>query len=94
MRRDNEKKHQENIDLILKINEEHLVKSDAIFLQAPGLNMNILVADNRSLSDFKKKIINVPYNCQKANYTNMMEIFRKLISVRLEVNDDVVKKMI
>ena len=94
MRRDNEKKHQENIDLILKINEEHLVKSDAIYLQAPGLNMNILVGENRSLADFKKKIINVPYNCSKANYTNMMEIFRRLISVRLEINDEMVKKLI
>lgn len=94
MRRDNEKKHQENIDLILKINEEHLVKSDAIFLQAPGLNMNILVGENKSLGDFRKKIINIPYNCQRANYTNMMEIFNKLVNVRLEINDDIVKKMI
>lgn len=94
MRRENEKKHQENIDLILKINEEHLVKSDAIFLQAPGLNMNILVGENKSLSDFRKKIINVPYNCQKANYTNMMEVFKKLIAVRLEIKDEAIKKII
>ena len=78
----------------MKINEEHLAKSDAIFVQAPGLNMGIFVGENRSLSSFKKKIINIPYNCQRANYTNMMEIFSKLIGVQLEINDDVVKKMI
>ena len=94
MRRENEKKHQENIDFILKINEEHLAKSDAIFVQAPGLNMTIFVGENKSLSSFKKKIINIPYNCQRANYTNMMEIFKKLISVQLEINDEVIKKMI
>lgn len=94
MRRENEKKHQENIDYILKLNEEHLAKSDAIFVQAPGLNMTIFVGENRSLSSFKKKIINIPYNCQRANYTNMMSIFEKLVNVQLEINDDIIKKLI
>jgi hypothetical protein len=49
MRRENEKKHQENIEYILKMNEEHLKKSDAIFLQAPGLNKTIFVGEEYSI---------------------------------------------
>jgi hypothetical protein len=75
------------------VNEEYLVKSDAIFFQAPGLNKTIFVGDNRPLTSFKKKIINIPYNVQRANYTFMMEIYNKLISVNLEVNDENVLKI-
>ena len=39
--------------------EEHLKKSDAIFLQAPGLNKTIFVGEERSLNSFQKKIINI-----------------------------------
>lgn len=71
----------------MKLNEEYLTKSDAIFLQAPGVNKMILVGDNKPLTSFKKKIINIPFNVLKANYTSMMEIYSKLINVNLEVND-------
>ena len=64
-----------------------MTKSDAIFLQAPGLNKMILVGDNRPLTSFKKKIINIPFNVLKANYTSMMEIYEKLIHVNLEVEE-------
>lgn len=93
MRRENEKKHQENIDYILKVNEDHLTKSDAIFLQAPGLNKTIFIGESRSLASFKKKIINVPYGVQRANYSYMMEIYQKLTSVSLEVIDDTISKL-
>lgn len=75
------------------MNEEHLMKSDAIFLQAPGLNKNILVGDGKSLTSFRKKIINVPYNVQRANYTNMMDVYNKLTSVHLEINDESIKQI-
>ena len=94
IRRENEKKHQENIEYILKVNEEHLRKSDAIFLQAPGLNKTIFVGEDRSLNSFQKKIINIPYNCQKANYTFMMEVFTKLTSCTLEINDESIKRLL
>jgi len=89
-----ERKHQENIKFILEMNVEFLEKSDAIFLQAPGLNKMIFVGEDRSLVSFKKKIINIPYNCYRANYTHMMEIFNKLTSVNLEINDDKIKKIL
>jgi len=85
MRRENEKKHQENIEYILKVNEEHLNKSDAIFLQAPGMNKMILVGENRPLTSFRKKIINIPFNVQKANYTSMMDIYARLININLDI---------
>ncbi len=94
MRRENEKKHQENIEFILKVNEEFLAKSDAIFLQAPGLNKNILIGDSRPLVSFRKKIINIPFNVLKANYTNMMETYSKLTNVTLELHNEDVKKLL
>lgn len=93
IRRANEKKHQENIEYILKINEEYLVKSDCIFIQAPGFNKNILIGDDRPLSSYKKKILNIPFTISRANYSNVMEVYKKLITVSFEINDDRVRKM-
>ncbi len=76
------------------MNEEYLLKSDAIFLQAPGLNKQIFIGDNRPLKSFKKKIINIPFNVQKANYTNMMEIFNKLTTSVLEIGMDEFKNLL
>ena len=75
--------------------EEFLEKSDVIFLQAPGLNKLIFIGEDRSLASFKKKIINIPYSCERANYTNMMDIFNKLTGVNLEVeNNEGLKKIL
>lgn len=93
IRRENEKKHLEKIECILRINEEYLYKSDAIFLQAPGLNKSILVGDNRPLTSFKKRIINVPFNVHRANYTHMMEIYNKLVDCRLEIHEENLKSI-
>ena len=93
MRRANEKKHQENIELILKLNEDNLIKSDCIFISAPGFNKGILIGDNKPLSSYKKKILNIPYNIPKANYTNLMIIFKKIISTYFEIDDNNVKNL-
>lgn len=69
------------------------MKSDAIFLQAPGLNKTIFIGENRPLVSFRKKIINIPFNVQKANYTHMMEIYHKLTAITLEVNSNEVQKL-
>lgn len=78
----------------MKINEEYLIKSDVIFLQAPGINKSILIGDTRPLTSFKKKIINIPFNVQRANYTYMMEIYEKLTNCVLEINDINIKKLL
>ena len=93
IRRANEKKHQENIDLILKVNEDYLIKADCIFIQAPGVNKRILVGNDRPLFSYKKKIFNIPFNLQRANYTNLMYTFQKIINVTLDVMDDNVKSL-
>ena len=93
MRRANEKKHQENIELILKLNEDNLMKSDCIFISAPGFNKGILIGDNKPLSSYKKKILNIPYNISKANYSNLMMIFKRIINVYFEIDDDNVKNL-
>ena len=91
IRRANEKKHQENIELILKLNEEQLIKSDCIFIMAPGFNKGILIGDNKPLERYKHKIFNLPYNLKRANYESVTSAFKRLTSVYLEINDENVK---
>jgi hypothetical protein len=93
IRRANEKKHQENIELILKLNEENLMKSDVIFIHAPGFNKGILIGENKPLFSYKKKILNLPYNIDKANYTNLMNVFKRLTNAYFEINDDNIKSL-
>jgi len=93
IRRANEKKHQENIELILKLNEENLIKSDIIFVQAPGFNKGILIGENKPLFSYKKKILNLPYNLDRANYTNLMNAFRRLTNAYFEIDDDNIKSL-
>jgi hypothetical protein len=54
----------------------------------------IFIGENRPLTSFKKKIINIPFNVMKANYTNMMEIHHKLTTATLEINSDDFKKLL
>ena len=85
LRRDGEKKHQENIECILKINEDLLSRCDALFVYAPGLNKSILVGNNeKTLFSYKKKIINIPFSISRANFSHMMDIYTKLTTVVLE----------
>lgn len=88
LRREGEKKHQENIEYILKLNDELLEKCDIIFIYAPGLNKNILVGnDEKTLFSFKKKVVNIPFSIPRANFSNLMEIYHKLINVVVEINE-------
>ena len=93
MRRANEKKHQENIELILKLNEDNLMKSDCIFISAPGFNKGILIGNNKPLSKYKKKLFNLPFNLPKANYTSVIVAFKRLTSAYFEISDDNVRSL-
>ncbi len=93
IRRANEKKHQENIEMILKLNEDDLNKCDCIFIQAPGFNKGILIGNNKPLSKYKKKLFNLPFNLPKANYTNVIDAFKRLTSSYFEISDDNVKSL-
>ena len=85
LRREGEKKHQENIEFILKLNETLLQKSECIYIFAPGLNKNILIGSNeKTLFSFKNKILSIPFNVSRANYTHMIEIYNKLTTVSIE----------
>lgn len=94
LRREGEKKHSENIEYILKINEEYLIKSDVLFLFAPGINKQLIIGDNRPLSSYKKKIINILFPCPRANHSNLMQIYEKLVNAKVEIKNDEVKKLI
>ena len=93
IRRANEKKHQENIEMILKLNEDDLNKCDCIFIQAPGFNRGILIGNNKPLSKYKKKLFNLPFNLPKANYTNVINAFKRLTSAYFEILDDNVSSL-
>ena len=93
IRRANEKKHQENIELILKLSEEELNKCDCIFIQAPGFNKGILIAENKPLEKYKKKLFNIPFNLPKANYTSLCIVFNKLTNSVFEINDENVRSL-
>ena len=85
IRRANENKHKENIDLVLKVNQEYLDKCDCIFIQAPGINKSIFIGDNRPLDNYKNKLFNLPFNLPKANYTNLCLAYKMLTSCSLEI---------
>ena len=93
IRRANEKKHQENIEMILKLNEDDLNKCDCIFIQAPGFNKGILIGNNRPLSKYKKKLFNLPFNLPKANYTSVCLAFKRLTAAYFEISDDNVRSL-
>jgi len=93
IRRANEKKHQENIEMILKLNEDDLNKCDCIFIQAPGFNKGILIGNNKPLSKYKKKLFNLPFNLPKANYTSVCNAFKRLTSAYFEISDDNVRSL-
>ena len=86
LRRANEIKHKENIELVLKFNHEYLEKCDCIFMQAPGVNKNIFVGENRPLDSYKNKLFNLPFNLPKANYSNICLAYKMLTSCYLEIN--------
>ena len=93
IRRANEKKHQENIEMILKLNEDDINKCDCIFIQAPGFNKEILIGNNKPLSKYKKKLFNLPFNLPKANYTSVCAAFKRLTSAYFEISDDNVRSL-
>ena len=93
IRRANEKKHQENIEMILKLNEDDLEKCDCIFIQAPGFNKGILIGNNKPLSKYKKKLFNLPFHLPKANYTNICLAFKRLTAAYFEISDDNVRSL-
>lgn len=88
MRRENERKHQENIDLILKINSDNLENSKVIFIYAPGFNRSIFLDNDKPLATMKNKLISLPYSINKANYTSMMDAAKKISSVEVTLKDD------
>ena len=85
--------HQENIEMILKLNESDIEKCDCIFIQAPGFNKGILIGENKPLNKYKKKLFNLPFNLPKANYTNICTAFKLLTNAYFEIDDDNVRSL-
>lgn len=91
LRRANEIKHKENIELVLKFNQEYLDKCDCIFIQAPGVNKNIFIGENKPLDNYKNKLFNLSFNLPKANFTNLCLAYKLLTSCYVEIKEDGIK---
>ena len=87
LRRANEIKHKENIEIALKVNQEYLDKCDCIFIQAPGVNKSIFIGENRPLDNYKNKLFNLPFNLPKANYTNVCLAYKLLTNSYFEIKE-------
>jgi hypothetical protein len=83
IRRDQEKKHQANVQSILTENYADIEKSDIIFLQAPGVNKLILVRDNEPLMKLRHKLRGICLTSRKANHTEVERIYKTITKVYL-----------
>lgn len=83
IRRNNEKKHSDNVQSIMEANMEHLKSSDQILIHAPGENEAILFDEGRALNDFKKenKVRSICQTLKKANYTEVKRIYDDVIKM-------------
>ena len=90
IRRANEKQHQNNIESIFLEYKNELDKCDLLFIQAPGINKNILLGDKKEsklLSEYKDKIYNLPLYLPKANYTNLCDAYKKLTNCFIKIKN-------
>lgn len=88
MRRANEVKHEENILAILEEYKEELDNSDAIFLNAPGLNKFYFLAEGRPLTHIKEKVRTISLTVKKANFTEIENTVEQLLQVRLSLKEE------
>ncbi|EAR92408.1 hypothetical protein TTHERM_00085060 (macronuclear) [Tetrahymena thermophila SB210] len=88
IRRDQEKKHQEKVHNILNEHIDEIDKTDVVFLQAPGLNKQILIRDNEPLMKVQHKIRSLCLTAKKANYTEVERIYKAITKIYLVLNKE------
>ena len=54
-----------------------------IFLHAPGLNKIMLLSESKTLSDCAFKVKAIEFKSKKANYTEAVELVKKICEVKI-----------
>lgn len=81
IRRDQEKKHMENVSRILKEHKAAIDECDVVFLQAPGLNRLFVINADETLSGCKEKLRSVCLTAKKANYSEVETLFEEISKI-------------
>jgi len=90
MRRNNEILHQENVTQILSSLETNIEDADFTLVYAPGINRTILFDQGRALFEYRKSknMRSVGLPSKKANYTELLRIYKEVIKVYIVAHDD------
>ncbi|CAD8048830.1 unnamed protein product [Paramecium primaurelia] len=83
IRRAQEKKHQEKVNSILNESLPILQACQILFLQAPGINQQLLIQNEEPLFLLKDKIRSICLTAKKANYTEVERVYKSITSVYL-----------
>jgi len=78
MRRENEKLLAEHIEKYLEEAKQHIQQSEVIFLHAPGLNKSYFITESKPLQGYENKIKSIEYKSKNANYTEAVDLVKKL----------------
>ena len=78
IRRENEKKHSENIESIVNANQEVLNRASLIFLHAPGMNYFTFIGESGLLKKWKDKVRSVGVTTGKAKLQEAERVFAEI----------------
>ena len=54
-----------------------------IFLHAPGLNKTLFLSENKPLQDVGYKVKAIEFKSKKANYSEAVELVKKITEVKI-----------
>lgn len=83
IRRENEKKHVENIEGILQEAKTLLDRSMLIFLHAPGTNYYLFIKQNGYLEKWKDKVRPIGMTTNKAKFQEAERVFKEISTVKV-----------
>ena len=83
IRRENEKKHAENIDSIVEESRDILERASLIFLHAPGNNYFTFIGENGVLDKWKDKVRPVGITTNKAKFQETERVFKEISTIKI-----------
>ena len=83
IRRENEKKHNENIENMIEESSNMLDRVSLIFLHAPGNNYYVFIGGDGYLEKWKHKIRSVGMTTNKAKFQETERVFREIATIKI-----------
>lgn len=83
IRRENERKHAENIETMIEESKNVLDRASLIFLHAPGNNYYVFIGDKGYLEKWKHKVRPVGITTNKAKFQETERVFKEISTVRV-----------